>query len=97
MDSFGGWPWSEGYWDAELGGPVGQGGDGWTAGGWFRTGDAATVDQHGWLTVVDRLKDVVITGGENVFSVEVEDVLRQHPRVDKAAVCRARSITPDTK
>jgi len=49
------------------------------------------VDQHGWLTVVDRLKDVVITGGENVFSVEVEDVLRAHPRVNQAAVCRAQS------
>ena len=54
--------------------------------GWFRTGDAATVDPHGWITVVDRIKDVIISGGENVFCPEVEDVLRGHPRVSKAAV-----------
>jgi len=55
-------------------------------GGWFRTGDAATVDPHGWVTVVDRIKDVIISGGENVFCPEVELVLREHPGVSQAAV-----------
>jgi cyclohexanecarboxylate-CoA ligase len=55
-------------------------------GGWFRTGDLATVDDEGWLTVVGRIKDVVIRGGENISVAEVEGVLEAHPAVRQAAV-----------
>ncbi|MFA1543820.1 class I adenylate-forming enzyme family protein [Actinomadura monticuli] len=55
-------------------------------GGWFRTGDAGRVDEDGYLYLVDRLKDVIITGGENVSSREVEDVLRTVPGVADVAV-----------
>lgn len=56
------------------------------ADGWFRTGDVGRMDDEGRLVVVDRLKDVIITGGENVSSREVEDVLSEHPDVEMAAV-----------
>ena len=55
-------------------------------GGWMHTGDLAHMDEDGYLTVVDRLKDMIITGGENVYSVEVENVLSTHPAVAAAAV-----------
>lgn len=54
--------------------------------GWFHTGDVGRVDEEGHLYVVDRKKDVVITGGENVWSTEVEAVLYTHPDVVEAAV-----------
>ena len=54
--------------------------------GWFRTGDAGRIDAEGRLVVADRLKDVIITGGENVASREVEDVLSSHPDVGAVAV-----------
>jgi long-chain acyl-CoA synthetase len=54
--------------------------------GWLHTGDIATVDDEGFLTIVDRAKDMVIRGGENVYSVEVEDVLYEHPDVLDATV-----------
>ncbi|WP_436991088.1 class I adenylate-forming enzyme family protein [Streptomyces sp. enrichment culture] len=57
-----------------------------TADGWFRTGDLAVVREDGRVSVVDRLKDVVIRGGENVYSVEVEAALYGHPAVAEAAV-----------
>jgi long-chain acyl-CoA synthetase len=56
------------------------------AGGWFRTGDIGAVDAEGYLTVLDRVKDVIIRGGENVYSAEVEGVLQEHPAVDEVAV-----------
>ena len=55
-------------------------------GGWFRTGDLATIDDRGWLTVVGRIKDVVIRGGENISVAEVEGVLEAHPAVRQAVV-----------
>ena len=55
-------------------------------GGWFHTGDVGRLDEEGFLYVVDRKKDVVITGGENVWSTEVEAVLYAHPDVVEAAV-----------
>ncbi|MFF8809453.1 class I adenylate-forming enzyme family protein [Streptomyces omiyaensis] len=55
-------------------------------GGWFRTGDLARVDGEGRVTVVDRLTDMVVRGGENVYCVEVEGVLQDHPDVLDAAV-----------
>jgi len=55
-------------------------------GGWFHTGDLGTIDGHGSLNLVDRAKDVVITGGETVYSTEVEHVLYEHAAVREAAV-----------
>ncbi|MEU3607608.1 class I adenylate-forming enzyme family protein [Streptomyces sp. NPDC035033] len=55
-------------------------------GGWFRTGDLARVDDEGRVTIVDRLTDLVIRGGENVYCVEVEGALQAHPDVLDAAV-----------
>jgi long-chain acyl-CoA synthetase len=54
--------------------------------GWLHTGDLATVDAEGYLYLVDRKKDMIVTGGENVFSTEVEAVLYAHPAVKEAAV-----------
>ena len=59
--------------------------DAW-AGGWFHTGDLATVDEAGYVSVVDRKKDMVVTGGENVYPREVEDVLAGMAGVIDAAV-----------
>jgi acyl-CoA synthetase (AMP-forming)/AMP-acid ligase II len=55
-------------------------------GGWLRTGDVGRFDAEGLLAVVDRKKDLIVTGGENVSSLEVEDVLHRHPAVRAAAV-----------
>ncbi len=52
--------------------------------GWFRTGDLATVDDEGWLTIVGRIKDIIIRGGENITAAEVEGVLEAHPAVRHA-------------
>ncbi|MDR6866025.1 long-chain acyl-CoA synthetase [Microbacterium resistens] len=54
--------------------------------GWFRTGDIVTVDEDGFIRIVDRIKELIITGGFNVAPTEVEGVLRQHPDVLDAAV-----------
>ena len=54
--------------------------------GWFRTGDIVTVDGGGFVRIVDRIKELIITGGFNVAPTEVEIALRQHPQVDDAAV-----------
>lgn len=55
-------------------------------GGWFRTGDVGRLDADGYLTVTDRLKDIIIRGGENISSKEVEDLLITHPAVADVAV-----------
>ncbi len=69
-----------GYWDQpdETAAVLGD--------GWFRTGDGGRLDRYGYLTISDRKKDVIISGGENVSSIEVEDCLSQHPGVAEAAV-----------
>jgi acyl-CoA synthetase (AMP-forming)/AMP-acid ligase II len=54
--------------------------------GWFHTGDGGSVDDQGYLCITDRKKDVIITGGENVSSIEVEDCLFSHPAVAEVAV-----------
>jgi fatty-acyl-CoA synthase len=54
--------------------------------GWFHTGDAAVVHPDGYLEIRDRLKDVIISGGENISSVEVEGVLLRHPAVQEVSV-----------
>lgn len=61
--------------------------------GWFHSGDLATVDEDGYYRIVDRMKDMVISGGENVYPVEVEQVLYGHPSVAEVAVIGA----PDEK
>ncbi len=55
-------------------------------GGWFHTGDMGYLDADGFLYIVDRLKDMIVTGGENVYSAEVENVIAQHPAVGMCAV-----------
>lgn len=57
-----------------------------TLGGWFRTGDLAIMHPDGYVEICDRAKDIIITGGENVSSVEVERVLASHPGILEAAV-----------
>ncbi len=54
--------------------------------GWFRTGDVGRMDDEGYLYLLDRKKDMIITGGENVYTVEVEQALYQHPDVAECAV-----------
>ncbi len=54
--------------------------------GWLHTGDLATVDEDGYIYLVDRKKDMIVTGGENVYSTEVEAVLYSHPSIKEAAV-----------
>jgi fatty-acyl-CoA synthase len=56
------------------------------AGGWFHTGDLGVLDKDGYVIIKDRSKDIIISGGENISSVEVEDVLYKHPAVLFAAV-----------
>ena len=54
--------------------------------GWFHTGDGGSIDDDGYVTISDRKKDVIISGGENVSSIEVEDAIFQHPDVTEVAV-----------
>ena len=49
------------------------------AGGWYHTGDEGYLDDRGYLYLVDRVKDMIVTGGENVYSVEVENAIASHP------------------
>lgn len=60
--------------------------------GWLRSGDLGFMDEDGYITVVDRLKDMIVTGGENVFSAEVENALSSHPAV---AVCAVIGVPDD--
>jgi len=55
-------------------------------GSWFRSGDIATVDGDGYIRLVDRLKDMIISGGENIYPAEVEDALLEHPDIAECAV-----------
>jgi len=54
--------------------------------GWLRTGDVGRIDADGYVEVVDRLKDMIIRGGENIYSLEVEGVLARHPAIAEVAV-----------
>ena len=62
-------------------------------GGWFHTGDLAVMSPDGYVRIRDRSKDIIISGGENISSIEVEDALYQHPAVAACAVVAA----PDPK
>ncbi len=55
-------------------------------GGWLHTGDAAMIDEDGFIYIVDRIKDMIISGGENVYPAEVENAIVSHPRVMEAGV-----------
>src|SRR5437016_7369478 len=55
-------------------------------GGWMHTGDGAYMDEDGYVHIVDRIKDMIISGGENVYSAEVENAVAQHPSVATCAV-----------
>lgn len=69
-----------GYWkDAEASAEV-------LREGWLRTGDIGVLDADGYLTLLDRSKDVIITGGSNVYPREVEEVLQAHPSVAEVSV-----------
>ncbi|MGW3173401.1 o-succinylbenzoate--CoA ligase [Streptomyces sp. NPDC001153] len=56
------------------------------ADGWFRSGDAARVDEDGYVHIVDRIKDMIISGGENIYPAEIEDILLAHPGIAECAV-----------
>jgi fatty-acyl-CoA synthase len=56
------------------------------AGGWFHSGDLAVMHPDGYMQIKDRSKDIIISGGENISSIEVEDALYKHPAVAAAAV-----------
>jgi len=56
------------------------------AGGWYHTGDAGYIDSDGFVYLVDRVKDMIVTGGENVYSAEVENAISKHPAVEQVAV-----------
>jgi long-chain acyl-CoA synthetase len=57
-----------------------------TADGWLKTGDAGYLDENGYIYLYDRVKDMIVTGGENVYPAEVENVLMAHPQVGDVAV-----------
>jgi acyl-CoA synthetase (AMP-forming)/AMP-acid ligase II len=71
----------QGYWNKSEQSKAALPGD-----GWLRTGDGAYMDENGYLFIVDRMKDMIVTGGENVFSAEVENALASHPDVAMCAV-----------
>lgn len=56
--------------------------------GWYHTGDAGLIDEEGYLYITDRIKDLIVSGGRNVYPVMVENVLHEHPAVAEAAVIR---------
>ncbi|MBS2079639.1 AMP-binding enzyme, partial [Mycobacterium tuberculosis] len=56
------------------------------AGGWFHSGDLVRMDSDGYVWVVDRKKDMIISGGENIYCAEVENVLASHPSIVEVAV-----------
>jgi acyl-CoA synthetase (AMP-forming)/AMP-acid ligase II len=55
-------------------------------GGWLRTGDAGSMDEDGFIFIKDRIKDMIVSGGENIYPAEVEAVLAGHPDVEDVAV-----------
>ena len=66
------------------------------AGGWFHTGDLGVVHPDGYVQIKDRSKDIIISGGENISSIEVEDVIYKHPDVMNCAVVAVPNDCPVT-
>jgi len=75
-----------GYWGREQATAEAFGGVGATGERWFRSGDVAVTDEDGYLFIVDRVKDMIISGGENIYPAEIENVLAEHPAVLDCAV-----------
>ena len=71
----------EGYWQRPE-----ANADAFTDDGWFRTGDLGSIDEDGYVSIVGRAKELIISGGYNVYPREIEDVLRTHPDIDDVAV-----------
>jgi malonyl-CoA/methylmalonyl-CoA synthetase len=71
----------DGYWERPE-----ANAEAFTPDGWFRTGDLGRVDEDGYVSIVGRAKELIISGGYNVYPREIEDVLRTHPAIDDAAV-----------
>jgi long-chain acyl-CoA synthetase len=71
----------DGYWGNEAATR-----DALVGGGWLATGDIGRLDEDGYLYIIDRKKDVIISGGENIYARDVEDILLAHPEVREAAV-----------
>jgi acyl-CoA synthetase (AMP-forming)/AMP-acid ligase II len=59
--------------------------------GWLHTGDIAIMDEEGFVSIQDRIKDMIISGGENVYPAEIEGVLSEHPGISEAAVIGQQS------
>src|SRR5206468_2776893 len=57
-----------------------------TPDGWFKTGDAGYVDEEGYIFLTDRVKDMIVSGGENVYPAEVENALSGHPGIEDVAI-----------
>ena len=72
------WPGTTGRWERSWSKAIRD--------GWLYTGDLAVINEEEYVTIVDRKKDMIITGGENVYSTEVENVLYTHPAILEAAV-----------
>jgi fatty-acyl-CoA synthase len=70
----------EGYWRQHQATEVAM------EGGWFHTGDIATVDAHNYIQIIDRKKEIIVSGGENISSLEIEKALSAHPAVYEVAV-----------
>lgn len=86
-------PWDgEGIGEVQVAGPwvaagyYGRQGEGMTPDGWLRSGDLGTIDDVGYLRIVDRVKDIIKSGGEWISSVELENAIMSHPDVEEAAV-----------
>ena len=67
------------------------------SGGWFHSGDIAVRHADGYIEIKDRSKDIIISGGENISSLEVEEVLFRHPKVLEAAVKEAKPASTERK
>jgi fatty-acyl-CoA synthase len=75
-----------GYWGRPEETAAALGDVGTTGERWFRSGDVAVTDEDGYVFVVDRVKDMIISGGENIYPAEVENVLSEHPAILESAV-----------
>ncbi|MCA1838557.1 MAG: AMP-binding protein, partial [Actinobacteria bacterium] len=84
------WTYAElevrGPWVAKTYFNTSEGDDKFTEDGWFRTGDIVSIDEHGYIKITDRDKDLVKSGGEWISSVQLENALMSHPAVSQAAV-----------